>query len=215
VRRTTLIKVAIGVAAVGLFGVLFVRSAMNVGAQPYTLPRTQLTGWTVALDPAAGTSGVLLALLPPDTFAPPLFNQLFARSGISLRSPNRVAMPLLLQSEFDRAVAASITPDALVGLARDSGLESMSPKPLCMASRRVSQPGLTREVFFLRFEHPSIEVFRRQIASRLSAAGNSSTSFEPGSLSPVVIVAASDGNFGSWLPLAADTQDCLAPIEIE
>jgi hypothetical protein len=210
------IKIAVGLAAVVVFGVLFVRSAMNVGAQPYTLPRTQLGGWRVALDPAAGASGVVLALWPPDTLAPSLFNQLFARSGISLRSPNRVAMPLILQGEFDRAFAGTIAPDALVKLARDSALESMAPKPLCMASRRVSQPGLTREVFFVRFEHPSFEDFRRQIADRLSATRARSTSFEPRSLSPVVIVAASDGDFGSWLPLTADaTQDCLAPIVVQ
>src|SRR6185503_1749486 len=106
-------------------GVLFVRSVRNVAAAPYTLARSGLAGWTVALDPAVVESGVLLALWPPDTLAPPLFSQLFTRSGISLSGPNPVAMPLVLQAEFERTLAGSIAPDALVKLARDSGLESM------------------------------------------------------------------------------------------
>jgi hypothetical protein len=216
VRRGTLIKIVVGLAAVGLLGLLFVRSVRNVGAAPYTLDGARLAGWRVALDQAAGTSGVLLALWPPDALAPPLFSQIFSRSGLSLRGPNPVAMPLVLKGEFDRALAGTIAPDALVELARSSGLESIQPKPLCMASRRVSQPGSTRDVFFVRFEHPAFGVFRRQIATRVGAAGGNATSFEPGSLAPVVIVAASDIDFGSWLPLRGDaTADCLAPILVQ
>ena len=215
-RQSTLIKIAVGLALVAVFGVLFVRSAMNVAAAPYTLGRGGLAGWTVALDPAVGASGVLLALWPPNTLGPLLFSQLFSRSGISLAGPNPVAMPLVLQGEFERALAGTMAPDALVELARDSGLESIQPKPLCMASRRASQPGSTREVFFVRFEHPSFGEFRRQIAARVSAAGGNAASFEPSSLSPVVVVAASDVDFRSWLPLQGDaTQDCIAPIVVQ
>ena len=216
-RRTTLIKVAVGLVALGVFGVLFVRSAMNVGAEPYTVSRAGLSGWTVGVDPAAGTSGVLLALWAPQTLAPPLFSQLFTRSGVSLSGPSPVGMPLVLQSEFERGLAGAVAPEALVELARGSGLESRQPQPLCMATRRVSEPGVTREVFFLRLEHPAFVEFRRQLAGRASTgAAAGGASFEPGSLSPIVILAATDGNFRSWLPLAGDsTQDCLAPIVVK
>jgi hypothetical protein len=215
VRQSTLIKVAVGLAAVAGLGVLVVRSMRNVAAEPYTLARADLAGWTVAVDPEARESGVLLALWPPGTLAPPLFRQVFARSGISLSGPNRVAMPLVLQGEFDRALTGSIAPEALVALARDSGLESIAPTPLCMASRRESQPGSTRQVFYVRFEHPPLGAFRRQLAARVRVAGASASSFEPGNLSPVVIVAASDANFASWLPLGGEaTADCIAPIDV-
>ena len=125
-------------------------------------------------------------------------------------------MPLVLKSEFDRALAGTLAPDTLVALARGSGLESIPPQPLCMASRRVSQPGSTREVFFLRLEHAPFDQFRRQIAERLRAAGGNTGSFDANSLSPVAIVAASDANFSSWLPLRGDaTQDCRAPIVVQ
>ncbi len=216
VRRTTLIKVAVGLAAIGLLGVLFVRSAMNVGAEPYTVARDRLERWTVGLHHNSTASGVLVALRPRNTFAPPLFSQIFRRSGQSLSGPDPAAMPLVLTGEFDRALSGSLTPDALVALARDSGLESNRPTPLCMASRRVSQPGSTREVFFVRFEGTAFEGFRQQVAQQLRAAGGDAAAFDPKGLSPIVIVAATDASFSSWLPLRGDAaEDCLAPIVVQ
>ena len=203
----------LGVAAVTLFGFLFIRSARNVGAQPYTIGRAQLGGWTVAAHPAPDASGVVLAVWPPGTLAPPLFSQIFARSGLTISGPSPVGMPLVLKAEFDRAGMASVlSPEALVQLARMSGLESMQPKPTCLANHRISQPGSTREVFFVRFEFPSFAAFRSDLAARLGAG----TGFDLAGLSPAVIIAATDGNFASWLPLQGDaTQDCVAPITVQ
>ena len=216
----TLTKIAVGLAAFAVLAVLFLRSVVNVGSEPYIVERDRLSNWTVALDPAPNASGVLLALWPQNTLAPPLFSQLFARSGLSLSGPNPVAMPLVLKSEFDLALAGTLSPDALLVLARSSGLESIQPKPLCMANRRVSQPGSTREVFFVRFDQPPFDAFRRQVAQQLTAAGGDAGgkngSFNPLGLSPILIMAATDVNFGSWLPLQGDaSQDCLAPIAVQ
>ena len=110
-----------------------------------------------------------------------------------------------------RSVNGAVAPDALVQLARESGLESLQPTPQCMASRRVSEPGVTREVYFLRFGDAAFTAFRQALAARLGTGG-----FEPAALSPVVIIAATDANFGSWLPLQGEpTQDCLAPLELQ
>jgi len=210
-RRTVFIKLVLGLVALGIFGVLFVRSARSTGATPYTMARAGLAGWTVALAPDADTSGVMLALFPPNGMGRPLFSQLFSRSGLSLSGPNPVAMPLVLKGEYDRALSTTVTPDALLALARESGLESIQPKPVCMATRRVSEPGLTRELFFVRFEHAPFAPFRQQVAAR--AAGRA---FEASSLSPVLIIAATDGAFSTWLPLEGDgTSDCLAPLTLE
>ena len=210
-RQRTLAKAAIGLIVVAGLGVLFVRSAVQVGAEPYTLPRASLLGWTVALDASPSTSGVLLALWPPDTLAPPLFKQVFARSGLSLSGPNPVAMPLVLKREFDRTLAPAMTPQALVELAQASQLASVPPTPVCMASRRVSQPGSTRDVFFVRFEHPAFAAFRRQLAERGHLVDGAAR-FDASGLAPVVIVAATDADFSSWLPLSGEpTADCLAP----
>jgi len=210
-RRNVLIKLVLAVVALGIFGVLFIRSVRSTGAAPYTMARADLAGWTVALAPDPAASGVLLGLWPSNNMARPLFSQLFSRSGLSLSGPNPVAMPLVLKGEYDRALSATVTPEALLALARESGLESIQPRPVCMATRRVSEPGLTRELFFVRFDHAPFAAFRQQVAAR--AHGRA---FDAASLSPVVIVAATDGAFETWLPLEGDgTGDCLAPITVE
>ncbi len=212
-RASTLFKIVGVVAAIALFAFLFVRSARQVSAEPYTMSRAPLSGWTVALDPSPATSGVYLALWPPSTLAPPLFSQIFSRSGLSLSGPNPVAMPLLLVSEVERGgIGRAMPADALVATARDSGLESIQPKPTCLANRRISQPGSTREVFFLRFDFAAFSAWRRAVAARLGDGAG----FDPASLTPTVIIAATDGNFGSWQPLSGDAaQDCVAPITVQ
>lgn len=204
----TLLKVAVALVAIGVLGTLFVRSAMNVSAEPYSMPSDPLARWTVALDPEPVASGVVLALWPPEAMVPPLFSQVFKRSGLSLSGPSPVGIPLILKGEFDRGVASVFTPQSLLALARESSLDVMQPKPLCLASRRISQPGSTRDLFFVRFEHPPFDAFRRQVASRMNGAA-----FDADAVTPAMIVAATDTGFSSWLPLrGSPTDDCVAPI---
>ena len=214
-RRTALIKVAVGLVALGGLAILFVRSAQNTRAEPYTVARDRLARWTLALEPASSPSGMLLSLRPQRELASALFNQVFSRSGESLSAPVPAAMPLVLHSELDPGVAPALTPDGILAVARAAGLESATLEPRCMAHRRVSQPGVTREVYFLRFDVPAFDEFRRQVRRQLLAAGGSASGFDPAALSPVLIVAASDAAFSRWLPLRAGADDdCLAPIEV-
>ena len=83
-----------------------------------------------------------------------------------------------------------------------------------MAQRRISEPGITRQVYFVRFDWPALDAFRRQAAEQMRAAGGAG--LDPAALSPVLIVAGSDAAFGRWLPLnPASTDDCVAPIAIK
>lgn len=214
-RRTVLIKVIVSLVALGVLGVLFVRTAQNVRAEPYEIPRDRLAHWTLALEPDSSPSGMLLALRPQPELMPALFSQVFSRSGESLSGPSPAAMPLVLQSELDRPMAATLTPESLLAVARAAGLESATFEPRCMAHRRVSEPGMTRQVFFLRFDSPVFDEFRRRASRHLRDAGGPASAFDPAALSPVLIVAASDAAFSRWLPLKAGAEDdCLAPIAL-
>ena len=215
-RRNALIKTAVGLLALGGLAVLFVRSAQNTRAEPYTVARDRLARWTLALEPASSPSGMLLSLRPQRELASALFNQVFARSGESLSGPVPAAMPLVLQSELDRSVTSTVTPEALLAAAGAAGLESATFEPRCMAHRRVSQPGLTRQVYFVRFDFPAFDEFRRQVQRQLRDAGGNASIFDPAALPPVLIVAASDAAFSSWLPLGHQADDdCLAPIAVQ
>jgi hypothetical protein len=213
-RWSALIRVVVGIAALGLLGVLFVRSAQDARETPFVVEQQDLAPWSLVLGPDTDALGSWLSLRPPQPLAGPLGRQIFARAGESVSYPNPAALPLLLVTEYDAALAGVLTSDVLVTLAQDTGLESATFEPVCMAHRRISEPGRTSGVYFVLFDVPAFGSFRRQVAEALGRAGGDTSRFDPGALSPVLIVAALDGNFGRWLPLRANPDvDCLAPVE--
>ena len=214
--RSALIRVVVGLAALCLLAVLFVRSAQDTRETPFGVERQDLARWSLAIGPDTDGLGSWLALSPPPPMASALGRQIFARGGESVSYPSPAALPLLLQTEYDRAFAGVLEPDALVTLARDAGLEAATLEPVCMAYRRISEPGRTRGLYFVLFELPVFTAFRVQVSAALGAAGGDTSLFDPGALSPVLIVAGLDGNFSLWLPLRANPEaDCLAPIELQ
>ena len=213
----TLLKVMIALMAVSVLAVLFVRSARSTRAQSFTIARQHLAGWTLTLTLAPDTDGLdsLLSITPKAELMPPLARDLFARMGESLHYPPP-AMPVVLRSEFQRAIAGVLAPEALLDAAREAGLESATFQPRCMAGRRISAPGVLRGVYFLLFDLPEFTRFREQVAQRLRAAGADASLFDPAALSPVLIAAGLEGSFNGWLPLRADPAvDCFAPVVVE
>jgi hypothetical protein len=211
-----LLKVVVAVAALGVLAVLFVRSAQSSRETPFPVERESLAGWTLVVQPDTDALRSWLALSPPMSLAASLGREIFRRGGESVNYPSPPLMPLLLQTEFDRAFAGAVMPDDIVSLARSAGLESAAFTPRCMGRRRVSEPGATRGVYFLLFDAPAFTRFRQGLLERLRAASGSASLFDPAALSPVLIVAALDGDFGRWMPLRADPDvDCLAPIDVQ
>jgi hypothetical protein len=210
-----LLKMAIALAALGAFVVLIVRSAQSTRSEPFTIGRQDLTGWALTLTPGGDQLGSLLSLTPKAELMPPLARELFARMGETLHYP-RDTMPVVLRSEFERAMAGALTPAALLNAARDAGLDSAIFQPQCMARRRISEPGRVQGVYFLLFDVPRFIDFREQVAQRLRAAGRDASVFDPAALSPIVIAADLDGTFSRWLPLRADPEvDCFASVAVE
>ena len=205
------IRVVAAIVVLGALGVLFVRSARDARATPYTVSRDQLTRWTLALDPASERSGRLLSLQADPMLSGGLFKQIFARAAESMSAPAIGAIPIVLTSEFDAAMAAQVTPQALLQMARTAGLDQARPEPVCVALRRVSEPGVTRQAYFVLFSLPAFDAFRRQVAARLGT----SSAFDASAQSPVALVAASDDAFERWLPIHADAADCTAPITVQ
>ncbi len=212
--RTVLIKIVLGAVAIAGLGWLFVRSAQNVQSTAYTVASSATTPWTLALEAPSSPSGALLVLRPPPAMVKDLFSQVFSRMSESLTGPTPAAMPLLLRSEFDRALSGSATPDALLALAREMGLESRPPAPRCLVSRRISEPGVTRQMFAAVFDFPTFQEFRQRVRTRASASP-ADAAFDPLALSPVVLVASTDANFDSWYPIRVQESDCLAPIAVQ
>jgi hypothetical protein len=212
--KRVFIKLVVILAAMGVLGYLFVRSAQNTRSEPYEIARGRLSGWTLAVDTAPNASGALLGLRPDKETAAILFGQVFSRTGESLSGPVPAAIPLVLLTEFTPGAAGTLTPEALLASARAAGLESPTFEPRCMAHRRISEPGSTRQVYFVRFDWPAFAAFRQQAAQQMRAAGGGG--LDPAALSPVLIVGATDAAFSRWLPLNTENaDDCLAPIAIK
>jgi hypothetical protein len=201
-RTNPLVKVAVVLVVLAVVGVLFMRSVRDSRAEPYSVESEELRNWTLVLEPESGPNGPMIVLQPSPDLVLGLFSQVFGRAGESLTRPQRPGIPLLLHDEFNRQLAGRVTADALLVTVRNSGIESMPPAPVCMGYRRVSEPGGTRQLYFVLFE---AEAFRR-LRSDIGVDANV--------LSPVLFVAGAEGDFNRWLPLRVDpATDCVSPIE--
>jgi hypothetical protein len=203
VKNPLLIKVVVGVVALAAFAVLFMRSLEDTRSAAYTVERQHLRNWTLSVEPAPRPTDALLVLRPPAELAASLFRQVFARAMESLNTPLTPAVPLVLRAEFDRVVGDRLTQEGLLAAARTAGLEQADITPRCLVHRRVSEPGGTRQVYFLVFDAPAVGRFREEIG------------LEPAELAPILFIAGAGPDFGVWLPqrvIAAS--DCLAPVEV-
>ncbi|MFO7302671.1 MAG: hypothetical protein DIU54_009690 [Acidobacteriota bacterium] len=209
-----LVRALVVLVALSLFLYLFVRSARSVRSQAYVVSAPHLSSWRLATESGALPGSPVLVLRPAPELGSGLFNQIFARMMESMKGRPASGIPLVLRSELEGPLAGHHTVESLLEAARAADLESIRPEPVCVAMRRVSEPGLTRQVYFVLFDAPEIREFRRQLAAGLPPQQGSS--FDPFAQAPVMIVAASDDGFDAWLPIAANTDDeCVAPIVVE
>ena len=210
----TLIRVAIVLAAIGGFFFLFLRSVQNTRAEPYVVERQHLQGWTLELETPVTSTSPVLVMRPPLQFGSGLFNQVFARMMESMKGASTGGVPVILGGEYERSLAGRYTPQGLLDAARAAGLDRAALTPECVAVRRVSEPGLTRQVYFVMFDWPAFVQFREQVARDIQDVPTAGT-YQPASLSPVMIIAATDADFDRWLPISASDDDCVAPVAIE
>jgi hypothetical protein len=206
-RSRVPLRVAIALVAIAVFGYLFMYSLETTRSEPYTAARAHLGKWTLVLEPAAGPNAPLLSARTGPELVARLFHQLFERANESMSSPATSSIPIVLHLEFNRGLAARMTPVALLAAARAAGLESATHEPRCMAYRRFSEPGMTRQIYFAVVESPAIVAFRQQLARTADGA------LDAAALTPVMFVGASDAVFDRWLPIRAEEADCVAPIQ--
>lgn len=209
--KRIVIRVVLVLVAIGVIGFAFMRSVRSTREAPYTIAPGHLREWTFAIEPGNAPSSVLISIRPPRELASSLFRQLFTRHAESFNGPTVPYVPLLLQDEFNRSFAGRATSGELLDAARSAGLEASAFTPRCMGYRRDSAPGITRQLYFVLFDAPSFTRFREQVATRAVP----DSGFDPGALSPVMFVAASDANFSQWLPLRVNESECVAPISVE
>jgi hypothetical protein len=210
-RRTSpLITFAIVLTVLAVVGFLFIRSLDDARAEPFLVRPSHLQGWTlVAADGAQGETA-RLALAPPAEMPMRLFRQTFTRAGESLSTPLQPGIALVLGDEL-RGV--TVPAEELMTMARAAGVDRAPIRPACMGYRRDSQPGVTRQVYFVVFDLPEFAVFRQALAARLGTMGVEG--FAPDGLSPIMLLAGQP-DVSRWMPIVVDrATDCMAPIAEE
>jgi hypothetical protein len=192
---------------------LFLRSAASVRSEPYVIERAYTQPWTLEIETPAVGGTVILVARPPQDFGSRLFTEVFRRMMESLSGPDRTGVPLVLRGEYEQALAGRFTTQALLDAARSAGLGASAFTPVCVAARRTSEPGRTRQVYFVMFESPAFVEFRARLGRGLD--GRPVSGFDPASLSPVLILGSTEPDFDRWLPIAAVAdRDCVAPIAV-
>ena len=208
-RSKVLTRILAAAAALAIIGFLFVRSLEDTRSQPYTVASAHVGAWTLGVAPSASANAPLLSLRSRPELVSNLSRQVFQRVMESNASPQDALIPLVLQGEFDQALAGKMTSDALVAAARAAGLESARHELRCLAHRRESEGRMVRQVYFVIVNSPSVRAFREQLARAVTPA------FDASALTPVVVVAHSESSFEQWLPIRANEEECVAPVRVE
>ena len=208
-RKQTLVKLGLGLVALVVVPWLFLRTLQDTIAAPYAAPPEALSGWTLVLaDPARPTVWAA-GLQPPALFRAGLFDQLFDRTMASMTSPVDDVLPIVLGSELRGGPAAGFSTEAIRQAADEAGLEQARLRPVCMAVKRETFAGRTREFHFLVFDVPEVAAFRRLLGER---AGQGADVLDP--LDLILPIAGSDAAFTGWWPVVVDREvDCQAPVE--
>ena len=212
-RTGVLTKLGLGLVALVALPWLFLSTLEDTIAEPYQLGGASLASWTLVLNEPGRPGLSRLGLQPPSLLRARLFDQLFARAMESMTSPPDDLLPVVLEREYQRALADVLTGDEMLTAAQAAGLDRVTLVPVCMAVKREPFAGRTRQFFFVVFEAEAITSFRADLRRRVADRGGDAAALDAGFL-PVLPIAGSDAGFASWWPLDVDRDaDCRAPVE--
>jgi hypothetical protein len=205
-RRGFLLSVCIvAVVAAGLGWNLMHR----VDSTPVVVSPATLERWTLVT--TDGTDPWVVALKPPDTLTSALYKDASRRAGRPLIAPPRPALPVVLRSEFEDGLQGVYGTDSVLRIARESGIEQTMFTPVCLAHKTSEGESGREVVYFVPFTSEAFDQVRADLVpSQPEHAGIGV--YEPGALTPLLIVGASHGSFDRWWPLHFDPADCDAPL---
>ena len=211
-RRSTLVKLGVGVVVIVVLPWLFLKTARDSIAAPYAVDEAMLKGWSLVLTDPGQTGISVLGLQPPPSLTPQLFDQVFRRTMESMMSPIEDVLPVVLHSEFQGGLGAIVSMEDLRYAAGDAGLEEVQLEPVCMGLKREPFVGRSRQVYFVLFEAPAVVAFRQRL-ERVAAERGGPGAFTAEPFDLVLTVGGSDPRFASWFPMTVDRgADCQAPL---
>lgn len=159
-----------------------------------------------------GTDPWIAALAPPTDLLAKLSGEVTRRAGRALVAPPHPGLPFVLRTEFDEGLQGVYGTDSVVRMARDAGLDVAHLQPVCLAHRRSEGPAGRAEMYFVPFESAEFSQLRVDLTpSEPEHAGVGI--YDPSTLTPILIVGATDANFERWWPLRFDAAaDCVGTV---
>jgi hypothetical protein len=161
-----------------------------------------------------GSDPWVVAVTPPKSLTTSLFEDATRRSGTRLVAPAHPALPLVLRSEFDEGLQGVYGTDSVLRIAHDAGVDGAEFKPVCLAHRTRNDQNGRAEVYFVAFESAAFNQMRVDLLPPQPEHAGIGV-YEPSTLTPILIVGATDDAFDRWWPLQFDqTKDCEADLPI-
>jgi hypothetical protein len=179
-------------------------------APAFTIPETTLANWTLVT--SDGTDPWVVAMKPPEPLLAQLLAELRKRGNQNVAPVPHAALPLVLRSEFDEGLQGVYGTDSVLRIAREAGIESGTFQPLCLAHRTSTGAAGQSEVYFVPFDSAAFNEVRVDLVP-IEPEHAGVGVYEPATLTPLLIVAATPGTLDQWLPLAFDrATDCEADL---
>jgi hypothetical protein len=203
------LKASVASFAVAGICVLFLSTIRN--SSPYRVNASELSGWKLVMEPG-GTA--FIALEPPAKLSADLFRQAVQRTRATLVAPEHPSVPLVLQSEYEDSLQGVLSTEDIKNLSRDTGVDTATFRPVCMARHRDTTAGRPRELWFVVFESPKFDQFRLQL-SPLFPEHAGAAPFDPNTLRPILAIAATDDGFERWWPITLGPTDCRDSMHVD
>ena len=206
--RRVVVRVGIAALVVAALSWLVVRTIRST--RPYSIDAAALSGWTLAI--ADSPDPALVVLEPRSLLPTELFQQLVRRSGQPLVAPAHPSVPLVLKSEYSDSLQGVLSVADVLDVAREAGVEGARFEPVCIGQHRASTPGRSDQLFFVLFDAPAFNEFRRQLTPLFPEHAGAGF-YDPAALRPILTIAATDREFDHWWPLTVEQRtDCLATL---
>lgn len=175
-----------------------------------TLSASAFANWPIIV--SDGTDPWIVALAPPAGIMATLSAEVTRRAGRPLFAPPHPGVPLVLRTEFDEALQGVYGTDSVLRMAHDVSVDATRLQPVCLAHRVSNGPSGRAEIFFVPFESPEFWQLRADLTP-IEPEHAGVGVYDPSTLSPILIVGATDANFDRWWPLPFDAAtDCVGVV---
>jgi hypothetical protein len=182
-------------------------------SRPYHVERAALSGWTVV--PGAPDDPWVVALQPPSALTTSLFQQVTTKAGRTLVAPRHAVLPLVMRPEYDDALQGVYGAADIERIARQELIGEAMLEPVCIGRRVDSQDAGWHEMYFLAVNSAAFTALRLALRPDFPEHAGIGV-YEPGALTPVLPIAATDADLVRWWPIRLERiTDCQAPVTVD